>query len=361
MLTKLLASLTSFKLIVVVGQSADLAVEAIYQVVKKYTKVRKIEKTKIGLKDLLRGGLFLLCQPYHDDLTFWLKKSKSTVLVVTHIGDPPPDRDFFDGDLKYLKPIIPILKSLLPQSKVIVNFDDETVRDLKNKRDNVDFYTFGFQEGSDFRATDVLITKSQSLGTNFKINHRGNIVPVWLNCLFGKENIYAALAAASCAILLDLNLLEISEALASNFRGLPGRMRLIPGIKNSQILDDSYSTSVYSMAQAIDILGKIEAERKIAVLGDILGVGKYAIEAHESLGERIVNTCDLLFTVGPRAKFIAKGARQKGFNQENIFSFDIATEAIIPLKEKIKEKDLILIDGSTETKIREIVEALRIN
>ena len=70
-------------------------------------------------------------------------------------------------------------------------------------------YTFGFQEEADFRASDIKING----GLNFKINYKGNTVPVWLEVPFNKEHVYAALATAAAGEVLDLNLVEISEAL----------------------------------------------------------------------------------------------------------------------------------------------------
>jgi UDP-N-acetylmuramoyl-tripeptide--D-alanyl-D-alanine ligase len=145
-----------------------------------------------------------------------------------------------------------------------------------------------------------------------------------------------------------------------NYKTLPGKMRLLDGINNSKILDDAESATVFSMIEAIEILGKIPGfKRKIAVLGDVIGVGKYTIEAHEAIGEKVAKNCDLLFTVGPRAKFIAKGAMEKGMDDFKIFSFDRIEDAVFKLKEIIRAGDIILVDGSKEMKMSEIVDQIR--
>ena len=160
-------------------------------------------------------------------------------------------------------------------------------------------------------------------------------------------------------IVLDLNLVEISQGL-KNYQSLPGKMRLIKGIKNSWILDDSESATVFSMVEAIEILGEVqEFKRKIAVLGDVVGIGKYTIEAHEAIGERVAKNANLLFTFGQRAKFIAQGAIQKGMALEKIFQFDTAEEGKIRLQDEIKEGDLILVDGSKEMEMGKIVEEIK--
>ena len=327
------------KVIIVAGEGRVCTAEAIRKVLKQ-------DKNKILVIETELQKI--------NDFKFLVKKSSLPILVVTHIGDIPFDKDFFAGPREKTKEIIKLAKILPAQGFLILNFDDETAREIKTET-IAHSLTFGFQGGADFRASDIKL----NTGVNFKINYKGNIVPVWLEKLFGKEQIYSVLAAASCGVIFDLNLVEISQALKV-YQGLPGKMRLIKGIKNSWVLDDSKSAAVFSMTEALEILGKIQGiKRKIAVLGDILGIGKYTIEAHESIGERVAKSADLLFTFGSRAKFIAQGAHTKGMTLEKIFQFDTIEEGKIRLQDEIKEGDLILIDGSKEMEMEKIVKEIK--
>lgn len=334
------------KVVIVAGNGRACATQAIYQVLKPYFKV----SDEIFIFEVDPDSLKF------QDLEFLIKNSSLPILVATHVGEISPDQDFFAGEKEDVKEILNLAKILPGHGNLVLNFDDETVREIK---DLTDFkaLTFGFQEGADFRATDIKL----NTGTNFKLNYGKNIVPVWLDYLFGKEQIYSALGAISVGIILDLNLIEISQVLKS-YNSLPGKMRLIKGVKNSLILDDSESASAFSMAEALELLGKIpipEPGRGIAVLGDILGIGKYTIEAHESIGDRVAKNADLLFTIGSRAKFIAKGAIARGMPEERIFQFKKIEEASLPLQNEIKEGDLILVDGSAEMKMEKIVEEIK--
>jgi len=334
------------KVIIVTGQGQACTKEAIYEVLKKHFKIGN--EILIFETDLKKRREF----------EFLLKNSSLPILVVTHIGDIPFEKDFFAGDREKTVEIRKLAKILPAYGYLILNFDDETVREIKDS--NLPTapshkLTFGFQEGADFRATDIKL----NTGVNFKINYRGNIVPVWLEKLFGKEQIYSALAAIAVGTIFDLNLVEISQAL-KNYQSLPGKMRLIEGRNHSRILDDSESATIFSMAEVVEILGKIQGfKRKIAVLGDVIGIGKYTIEAHEAMGERVAKNSDLLFTFGARAKFIAQGANTKGMALEKIFQFDTIDEGKLKLKEEIKEGDLILVDGSKEMEMEKIVEEIK--
>jgi len=388
LLSKLIFLWKKPKVIIVTGNGRSCVAEAIFQVLKQCFsksadlsaedlskaeasgeggKVKKISEKEGNLLDFLKNEILIFDTELAKakEFNFLIKNSRLPILVVTQVGEIPSDKDFFAGERKKVEEIKKLVKILPPFSRLILNFDDETVREIKSES-SAHSLTLGFQSGADLKASDVRLNS----GTNFKINYEGNIVPVWLNHLFGKEQIYAALVAVACGMIFELNLVEISQSLKF-YKSLPGRMRLIEGIKKSWVLDDSESASVFSMIEALEILGKINIEeltrlrqgfggqgRKIAVLGDILGIGKYTIEAHETIGEKVINAANLLFTIGPRAKFIAQGAKSKGFLEEKIFQFDEVKEAISALKTEIKEGDVILIDGSTEMKMGKVVEEI---
>jgi len=186
-------------------------------------------------------------------------------------------------------------------------------------------------------------------------------VPVKLINVLGKHQVYPALAAAAVGIIFNLNLVDISEGLMT-YRSLAGRMKLIKGIKNTLIIDDSYNAAPLSTLAALETLKDFseqqEKGRAIAVLGDMLEIGRYAPETHERIGKKVVETSNLLFTVGERAKFIAKGAREKGMIKNKIFEFCTSDEAGKPLQNIIKEGDIILVKGSRAMKMEKIVKEI---
>jgi UDP-N-acetylmuramoyl-tripeptide--D-alanyl-D-alanine ligase len=113
------------------------------------------------------------------------------------------------------------------------------------------------------------------------------------------------------------------------------------------------------MRSALETLAALPAKRKVAVLGDMLEIGKYAPEAHEAVGRIVAASADVLFTVGPRAKFIAEAARAKGMKRTAIFSFDTADEVLKPVKDFIKKGDLILVKGSLSMQLNKVVKEIR--
>lgn len=67
----------------------------------------------------------------------------------------------------------------------------------------------GLGKESELEASDINING----GINFKINYKGNIVPVWLDSASDKGQIPGILAAVAVGVVFGLNLVEISQAL----------------------------------------------------------------------------------------------------------------------------------------------------
>ena len=97
--------------------------------------------------------------------------------------------------------------------------------------------------------------------------------------------------------------------------------------------------------------------RKIAILGDMLELGKYTVQAHQEAGNFAGTFADFLVTVGARAKFMAEAAGNQ-MAKENILSFDTSLEAASKVEELIKERDLVLVKGSQGMRMEKIVEEI---
>lgn len=303
------------------------------------------------------------------DIKYLTRFVKPKVGIITAIGDIPVHVEFFESPQALALEKKNLIDSLGFKGVAILNYDDDMVRQMG---ENVEAktLTYGFGEQADVKATnyEAKLTNLEEDGifgfVTFKLNYKGSVVPIKLFNVLGEHQVYSALAAAAVGIIFNLNLIEISEGLRS-FKSLPGRMKILRGVKNTLIIDDSYNAAPLSTLAALETLGKFERilptgrqGRKIAVLGDMLEIGKYAPEAHEGVGRKAAETTDLLFIVGERAKFIVEGAKAKGMEKDKIFEFCTSDEAGKPLQERIEEGDIILIKGSRAMKMEKIVKEI---
>ena len=293
------------------------------------------------------------------DIKYLLDIAKPQIGIVTTIGDIPVHVEYYSGPEAVAREKSKIVESLPATGFAILNNDDQAVLNMKD-RTRAHIMTYGFGESSTLQISnfETRMEGNRPTGIAFKLSYGGSFVPVILEECFGKAQAYAAAAAACVGIAFGLNLVKITEALLA-YKAPPGRGKLIDGIKDTFIIDDSYNASPLSMEAAIHNADSLKAKRKIAVLGDMLEIGKYTTEAHEFIGGLIPKVFDILFTVGLRAKFIAEGAKESGMAQKNIYSFDTADEASKEVQKIMKKGDLILVKASHSIGLEKIIEEIK--
>lgn len=160
-------------------------------------------------------------------------------------------------------------------------------------------------------------------------------------------------AAVATASAFDIELNEALEALES-YEPPPGRGRLLNGKNNSVIIDDSYNASPAAVEKALETLKMFPgAKRKIAVLGDMLELGRYSMIEHERIARIAGESADIIVTVGIRARAFATAPE----NAE-VFFCDNSNSAAEALPALIREGDVILVKGSQSIRTERIAEAL---
>ncbi len=108
------------------------------------------------------------------------------------------------------------------------------------------------------------------------------------------------------------------------------------------------------MQAALDLLSELPG-RRIALLGDMLELGAAELASHRRVGERAASSCDLLLTIGERARVIAGAARGNGVEVRHLAS---SAEAIDTLKQELRRGDHLLIKASRAMAFEEVVSAL---
>jgi UDP-N-acetylmuramoyl-tripeptide--D-alanyl-D-alanine ligase len=294
------------------------------------------------------------------DIKELLAIARPTVSVLTAVGEVPVHVEFYASQEEVAREKARLIECLPAAGFAVLNFDDATVL-AQRDRTRAHVLTYGFAEGADVQLTrfEHRVAEGNPAGISCKVGHGGAFVPVRLDNAFGRAHAYAAGAAAAVGVAFGMNLVRISEALAA-YVPARGRGDLHAGVKNSLILDDSYNASPLSMRDALETLRDLPARRKVAVLGDMLEIGEFAIPEHEKVGREARGAADVLVTVGPRGKFIADGAIHAGLARERVMSFDTAEDAAKPVHDLIQKGDLVLVKGSHAMRLEEIVEAIKV-
>jgi len=196
------------RIIIVTGNNSSSVAEAIFQVLSRKLKVRKVSIQNMPFVDKNEILIIESKAEYLKSIDFLIKNSKSPILLITNLGDIPSDTIFFAGDKKAIEEILQFTKILPNDSELVLNFDDEALKEIKNLL-NFKIVTYGLGNGSDFLASDIKFNHV----TNFKLNYQGNTVPIWLDFPVQKQHIYNALAIMSVSTIFNLNLIEVSQIL----------------------------------------------------------------------------------------------------------------------------------------------------
>ncbi|MFA6594561.1 MAG: UDP-N-acetylmuramoyl-tripeptide--D-alanyl-D-alanine ligase [Candidatus Buchananbacteria bacterium] len=292
------------------------------------------------------------------DMTYLVKLAKPDIGVITNIG--PVHLQYFKTIENIAREKGILVDRLRAGGWGVLNADNEYTAKLKNSVKGR-FLTYGFSSEASVRAHDVVLLsqKNDLQGVSFKLSYDGKVAPVFLPEVLGEHLIYGALAAISVGIIMGLNLVEIIEAL-QNFRAPSGRMRLIEGVRDSLIIDDTYNASPEPTIAAVQVLGKLPANgRKIAVLGDMLELGDFEDNGHRLVGQTVAQEgINLLIAVGARAKIIAEAAVAAGFDNKHVIKFADSEEAGEYLLKELNAGDLVLIKGSQGMRMEKTVKII---
>ena len=298
------------------------------------------------------------------DMTYLVHIGAPDIAVITAFGNVPVHIEFFKDPKALFNEKARITDALSENGILILNADDECVRAVGNGvRARV--ITFGFSDTADVRISEYALSGDDGVslsviptGISFALSYRGAGVSVRMRA-FGKPQAYSAGAAAAVGVALGMDMKDIADGL---FRYVPppGRLNVLPGIKGSIIIDDTYNSSPTAAEEALNVLKEFPGRRKIAVLGDMKELGGDAEAAHRLVGERAAAVADVILTVGEFAKWIGEGARTHAdtlgtSHPDAIYEFSDAADAGKFLDPLLSKGDVVLVKGSRSMQMERVI------
>ncbi len=322
---KLLLLRTKPTIIAVTGSVGKTSVkDAIYEVLKGSVHTRKSEKSfnsEIGVPLSVLGlpsgwnnpflwlknivdGLIMVIHPGKypkvlvlemgvdrpgdmDLLTKWIRPH---VVVLTRLPDVPVHVEFFGSPEAVCAEKIKLVHALRPEGTLVFNNDDEKVVEVAK---GVLQQTVGYSRysPSSFTASkdETFYEDGVPRGTTFTLSHDTESVAFSVRGSLGVQHTYTYGAASAVASIFGISLSEVQEALL-NYVPPPGRMRVLPGLKGTTIVDDTYNASPTAVERALQTMKELKGvKRKIAVLGDMMELGNFSITEHERLGKIVAD------------------------------------------------------------------------
>lgn len=162
--------------------------------------------------------------------------------------------------------------------------------------------------------------------------------------LVGKQHVLALVAALAVARALGVPESKALQA-AATFEPPAGRGRVISGIKNRTLIDETANSSPEAVIAGVQALRPFAGSRHVAaVLGNMNELGAFAAKLHREVGVALRGHVDQAILVGPNAEHMATGAREAGVSSIEVFR--TADEAREQLDGLIPEGAVVYLKAS---------------
>jgi UDP-N-acetylmuramoyl-tripeptide--D-alanyl-D-alanine ligase len=291
-----------------------------------------------------------------DALVKWLKPDIS---VMTRLPDIPVHVENFATPQTLIDEEMKLVHATRSSGVVIYNVDDVIIeKELKSVRQKAIGYGRFLPAAVSVKKDQIYYKNDQPQGVSCTIVHGDSSATLKIPGVVGLQHTYAAAAGVAVASHLGITLDAAVAGLAA-YRTPPGRMRVHPGIKGSLLIDDTYNSSPIAAEHAIETMASLKhAKRRIAVMGDMLELGKYSSDEHIKIGKRLAENFDILLTVGVRARLFAEGALNNGMDESVIFQYEETARAGRELQAMLKPGDVVLVKASQGIRAERIVEEI---
>ena len=207
--------------------------------------------------------------------------------------------------------------------------------------------TFGLSVGAEVRAENV---EYSAEGVKFSVNGVR-----FESSLLGRHSVLNFLAGIAVAGLYGIAPERLTEVVRETSAGrMRGERFQHNGIL---ILNDCYNSNPDAARAMIDVLRDTPAKRRIAVLGEMLELGRWSESLHRDVGNYVAERgIDVLVGIRGAARDLVDAANQAGHAVNAAFFFDEPAAAGDQLRKMAREGDVILFKGSRGTHVELALE-----
>jgi UDP-N-acetylmuramoyl-tripeptide--D-alanyl-D-alanine ligase len=325
--------------------------------IKSYNNHWGVPLTLAGMPDDTEYGIFEMGMNHAGELSSLSHIVQPNIAVITKIA--PAHLAHFNSLEDIAKAKAEVFRGLSPEGIAIIpdntGFEAIFVAELADSNITVELLKFGSNSGSHGRIVSSINTPT---GSHIYFNIMGTDVDLDLPLVGAHwvENAACALLVAH-KLGIDLGLAATALKTMGNISGR-GEVHMI-AVRGNMItlIDEAYNANPESMRAAIAVLG-LHAGRKIAVLGDMLELGKTEKQLHANLKQNLeAYDIDLVVTCGSLMKALhdVLPAEMNGGWFENI---DQCIAHLIPM---LKDKDTVMVKGSNASGMSKLVASLKTN
>lgn len=237
-----------------------------------------------------------------------------------------------------------LIDALPPEGTAVLNADDARVKAMGRGRKAL---LYGTSAEADVRAEDVEFLEE---GAKFRVGPAR-----FETALSGRHSVLNILAGLAVARIYEIP----PERLVDAVRNLkPGKMRGETfRHRGILVLDDCYNSNPDAAKAMLDVLRDTPARRRIAVLGEMLELGRWAEPLHRDVGSYAAGQgIDVLVGIRGAAWSMVDAARLAGHSAGAALFFDDPAEAGRAVRAMAQAGDAVLFKGSRGVHVERALE-----
>ncbi|MEK6805920.1 MAG: UDP-N-acetylmuramoyl-tripeptide--D-alanyl-D-alanine ligase [Pseudomonadota bacterium] len=303
--------------------------------------------TLLGLRAEHRTAVIEMGANHAGEIARLTELTRPQIGVVTQAGDA--HLEGFGSREGVARAKGELFSGLGPDSVAVINHDDAFAPLWKKQAAHCAQITFSLTERADVSALNIE-PQPAGAGIRFELRAAEGRVPVQLP-LAGRHNVSNALASASCAVALGMDLKDIAAGLA-RVKPAAGRLSWMTTASGARVLDDSYNANPTSLSAGLDVLAACSGLR-ILVLGDMGELGSDSERLHHEAGAAAKQRgIDALYATGPLSQQAVKGF---GAGAQHFADTDALISALRP---RLDSRSFLLVKGSRSSRMERVVAAL---
>jgi len=240
-----------------------------------------------------------------------------------------------------------LVESLGPEGTAVLNADDERVRGFAKVHPGRSVL-YGQSAEAEVRAEDV-----EYLPEAVRFRAGGAQFESPLTGQHGVSNLLAGIAVAGLYGIPPARLTKTAAQI--NPQKMRGERFHMGGVL---VYNDCYNSNPDAVRAMLDLLKQAPARRRIAVLGEMLELGRWAEPLHRDVGDYAVRCgVDVLVGIRGAACYMLDAAKRAGLRADAAFFFEQPAEAGRLAASLAQSGDVILFKGSRGVHVEEALEA----
>lgn len=173
-----------------------------------------------------------------------------------------------------------------------------------------------------------------------------------------EQNAQAAKTVCKC---LNISSAKIAQGI-KNYERPEHRLKIIHHKSGAVILDDSYNSNPQAALASLNVFNKLAGKNsKIAVLGDMLELGKYEEEGHRLVGKKVAESnFNYVVGVGRAVKFLLDEVNKDSPKTKTIL-FPTLDNVLKEIRQFLRPGRNILIKGSRSIGLDKLVDDIMVD